>query len=158
MIQVDYSSHLTHSEKRAILMWYLNERLSIWNPDPSVDTCQSRIARVGKQCVYNTITDFLAWGYIRERQSNLGRCPKAGRMLPEDWMQLERIVLDKPWLYVDEMRDELNSTCDTNYKIDVIKKALLTHRYTWKKIERITREQDHMLRREYHETIKHIKS
>ena len=56
------------------------------------------------------------------------------------------------------MRDELNSTCDTNYKIDVIKKALLTHRYTWKKIERITREQDHMLRREYHETIKHIKS
>ena len=120
---------------------------------PSKDTCHRRIKRVTKQTVYNCINDFLAWGYVRKRGRNEMRNHRQGHLPVIHWPKLKSIVLEDPSLFIDEMRDKLNEQCNTKYHYSVIAKALVKHNLIWKKITRMARQQDHVLRREYQDTI-----
>lgn len=140
------------------MRWHFNEGLPIFSSIPGVDTCHSRIKRVRKQTIYNVINDFLAWGYVRKRGRKIRRNHRRGHLRAEHWSNLENIVLAEPFLFIDELRDKLNAECNTRYHYFVVQKALIAHDYTWKKIERIARQQDHVLRRRYRDLISRYKS
>ena len=63
------------------------------------DTCHKRIHRVCKQTIYNVINDWLAYGYVRKRGNNVIVNHRSGHLHQEHWEVLEKIVIEKPWLF-----------------------------------------------------------
>ena len=118
-------------------------------------TCHYLIGRVSKQTIYNAVNDFLAWRYVRERPPNR-RPIREGTLVDQDWNKLVQIILDKPWLYLDEITKALNEHCDTRYKEGVVENAILRHDYTWKVMDEIAGQQDEVERRRFRTLIKQI--
>ena len=145
--------HLSYFERRLIVRWHFNEGLPIYSSKPGIDTCHARIKRVKKTCVYDVINDYLAWGYVRQRGRNITKNHRRGHLRTEHWASLERLIKEKPYLYIDEIRDAVNTKYNMTYHYSVIQKALLAHNYTWKKIETMARQQNLVRRRQYLDLI-----
>ena len=136
-LKVDEKTPLSLREKWCIIRWHFNEGMSIWSKNPVVVTCISLVKRRCFQSMCNIVSDFKAHGFVRCRLSHRKMCRKGSFLDEHYWDALKWIVINEPHSFLNELTNELNSTCDTTHKEGVVENVLLAQKLTWKKIERV---------------------
>jgi transposase len=95
--------------------------------------------------VYRWVNFYDAYGHVED----MGRAPRACIMLDAHLASLILIVTRKPWMYLDEISEELRGLCGVTYNPGLCYTTLKRHGYVLKVMRRKARQRDEEKRFEY---------